>query len=45
MNLGNKKKNVVNDGIVDTPKPKESNAINLTNDIQTTKQYASPLEN
>ena len=38
----NKKKNVVNDGTVDTPKPKEPNVINLTNDIQTTKQYASP---
>ena len=33
----NKKKNVVNDGIVDTPKPKQHNVINLTNDIQTTK--------
>ena len=28
---------MVNDGIVDTPKPKEPNVINLTNDIQTTR--------
>ena len=33
---------MVNDGIVDTPKPKEPNVINLNNDIQNTKQYASP---